>query len=155
MKSKPRKPIAARQLFKELGELRNEATRKKFLEGHRKLLRSEVVAELAQAANDNLHVDTQLALRWAESAIAIARRLKDKENLARSLRAKANALWVMGENKKSVAFHDRALRIFQTLHNEPEEARTLSASLQPLILLGEYDRAVAFSEKARAIFTRL
>jgi len=155
VKSKPRKPIAAGQLFKELGELRSEATRKKFLEDHRKLLRSEVVAELTQAANDNLHVDTRLALRWADSAIAIARRLKDKENLARSLRAKANALWVMGENKKSVAFHDRALRIFQTLHNEPEEARTLSASLQPLILLGEYDRAVAFSEKARAIFTRL
>jgi CHAT domain-containing protein/tetratricopeptide (TPR) repeat protein len=146
--------MLSRPLLKKLGELGSDAGRKKLLRGRRKLLRSEAIAELTQAANDNLHVNTRLALHWAEAAVFIARQLKNKDDLGRSLRARANCLWVLGENRKSVSLHERALRIFVASQNEHEEARTLSASLQPLILLGEYDRAFAFAERARKIFIR-
>src|SRR5258708_25543719 len=153
VKSRRKQAMISGPLLKKLDGLSNDAGRKHLPRSHRNLLRPAAIAELTQAATDNLHVNTRLAFHWAEAAVIIARRLKSKDDLGRSLRAKANCLWVLGENRKSVSLHERALRIFVSSHNEHEEARTLSAALQPLILLGEYDRAFAFSERARTIFT--
>ncbi len=144
-----------RQEISALARLTDDASLGKFLEARPQLFRPEVVTELSDAVVVRVRVDRQEALALANAAVAIAHRLDSREGLARSLRAKANALYAMGENKEAVRFHHEATRIFEELGNSMEVGRTLSASLQPLILLGEYDRAFAASARAREIFAAL
>ncbi len=88
----------------------------------------------------------------AEIAIAIARKLGNQIVIAQSLRAMGNALYLTGQNRSAIRFHQRASNIFIKLGNTKELARTLNASIQPLILSGQYDRAFAAAEEARQIF---
>ena len=118
-------------------------------------MRPNIVERLAESVVGKVRVDTREALQLAEAAVAIARRLRGKENLALGLRAKANALYACGDNRAAVEHHDQAFALYESLDNWKEAARTLSSSIQPLILLGEYDRAFAASQRARKIFTRL
>ena len=74
------------------------------------------------------------------------------ELLGQSLRARANALYVLGDNQAALDSHAHALAIFERQGNKEEEARTLNASIQPFILLGEYDRALESAKAARDIF---
>ncbi|HUJ32338.1 MAG TPA: CHAT domain-containing tetratricopeptide repeat protein [Candidatus Acidoferrum sp.] len=117
--------------------------------------RAEFVERLIAAVLAAGRVDTNKALTLAESAVAIAGKLRRRSVLGTSLRAKANALYFAGKNQESIEFHTKALEIFEALGNEEEIGRTLTASLQPLILLGEYERALPAAERAREIFTRL
>lgn len=91
----------------------------------------------------------------ADIALLIARSMGDRASMARSLRAKANALYVSGANKAAVAHHIKAQSIFRALHDNTELARTLSASIQPLLLLGRYRQALAAAKQARRIFSQL
>src|SRR5205823_15071952 len=100
-------------------------------------------------------VSTQEALHLAEAAILIARRLKRKDALALSLRAKANARYLSGDNRAAMEHHQQAFHLYESLGDWKEAARTLSTSIQPLILLGEYDQAFQAAERARELFTRL
>ena len=143
------------ELLSQLGKLDSEAHRRKFLSLHKGLLRSEVVRHLADLVLEKIRVDTKEAMRVADIALLIARRLRRKEDLALGLRTKANALYAAGENREAVGHHEQALEIYQSLGNEKEAARALNSSIQPLILLGEYDRAFQASEKAREIFVRV
>jgi len=147
--------IPPESVLASLARLEDDASRRRFLAGHRNLLRPEVIEKIAQAVVERVRVDTREALRLAEAAEVIARRLRRRESIALSLRAKANALYACGENRAAVELHEQAFRLYSALKNWMEAARTLSTSIQPLILLGEYDRAFEASERARAIFVRL
>jgi CHAT domain-containing protein len=138
-----------------LGELETEPQRRKFLSRQKKLVRSEILKQLADLVLEKIRVDVKEALRLADAALLIARMLRRKDSLALGLRTKANALYASGGNRAAIELHEQAMEIYKSLGNEMEEARTLSSSIQPLILVGEYDRAFRASERARAIFTRL
>src|SRR2546421_9842002 len=142
-------------LMAELGQLSTEPARRKFLAQHKKLIRQEIVEQLAQMVVQKVRVSTQEALHLAEAAVLIAKRLRRKEALALGLRAKANALYSSGDNRAAIEHHQQAVRLYETLGNWNEAARTLSGSIQPMILLGEYDQAFHAAERAREIFTRL
>lgn len=150
----PAKVSRQERQIAELARLADDATRKKFLAGHRRLVRKSVVENLCEQARKTWRVDTKRALELAGAALAIAERLKDRGALAQSWRTLANALYFCGQNRAAIEAHDKALRLFERLKDEAELARTLSASIQPLILVGEYDRAHQAAERARAIFTR-
>ena len=143
------------ELLLQLGRIENEPERRKYLSRHKALLRSEVVTQLADLVHEKIRVDTKEALRLAEGALLIGRRLRRKEDIGLGLRAKANALYACGDNRAAVEHHEQAFEIYESTGNWKEAARTLSSSLQPLILLGEYDRAFQASERAREIFTRI
>lgn len=143
------------ELLLQLGRIENEPDRRKYLSRHKALLRSEVVTQLAELVHEKIRVDTKEALRLAEGALLIGRRLRRKEDIGLGLRAKANALYACGDNRAAVEHHEQAFEIYESTGNWKEAARTLSSSLQPLILLGEYDRAFQASERAREIFTRI
>jgi CHAT domain-containing protein/tetratricopeptide (TPR) repeat protein len=143
------------KLISELAKIDTDVARRRFLTRHRSLVRSQVVGLLAPMVVDKVRVDTRQALRLAEAAVLIARRLRRKEDLALALRAKGNALHLSGNNRAAVNHHERALKLYESLGLWKEAARTLSTSIQPLNLLGEYDRAFRASERAREIFTRL
>src|SRR5712691_4313182 len=143
-------------LIAELSQLTNERARRSFLAQHSKaLIRLEVVEQIAKVVVQKVRVSTQEALHLAEAAFLIAKRLRRKEALALSLRAKANALYSSGDNRAAVEHHQQAFRLYESLGSWNEAARTLSSSIQPMILLGEYDKAFRAAERAREIFERL
>ncbi len=139
----------------DLARLTDDAGRSRFLARRRGLYSTSVVQQLSDASRTKLRIDTQQALSLAEAAVIIARKLRDQESLGRSLRAKANALYVIGDNLSALQCNEQALQIFRKAGNAEEEARTLNASIQPFLLLGEYDRALEAAECARRIFSRL
>ena len=143
-------------LIAELSQLTNERARRSFLAQHSKaLIRLEVVEQIAKVVVQKVRVSTQEALHLAEAAFLIAKRLRRKEALALSLRAKANALYSSGDNRAAVEHHQQAFRHYESLGSWNEAARTLSSSIQPMILLGEYDKAFQAAERAREIFEHL
>ena len=143
------------ELISQLAQLSTEADRRKFLARHRGLIRKEFVEHLAEQVVERVRVSTQEALHLAEAAILIGGRLKRKDALALSLRAKANALYSSGDNHAATELHQRAFQLYESAGDWKEAARTLSTSIQPLILLGEYGQAFWAAERAREIFTRL
>jgi len=120
---------------------------------HPELLHAATVEKLADLAREKLRVDPQESLQYAEAALTVARQMGDEESQARGLRAKANALWFLNQNRPAVELYEQALDLFRRHANPTEVGRTLSSGIQPLIRLGEYDRAVAWVDEARRIFT--
>jgi CHAT domain-containing protein len=114
--------------------------------------RVAVVDRLIDAARAQLRVDARRSAALAARAALIAERLDDRERLGCSLRARANALSVAGDNRTAVQLHGRALALLEAEGSDGEIARTLAASMQPLILLGEYDRALAAAARARRLY---
>ncbi len=142
------------ELFARLAQLHDQASRRRFLSSHKRLLRREAVERLCEAAVKALRVDAQQALRLAQAAQEIARRLKSPSAIALSARAMGNALHFLRRLRVAVEHHQEAIRVFERLELAAEVARTLSTSIQPLILLGEYERALQAAQRARAIFER-
>jgi len=139
----------------ELGRLRNRNQQRAFLHASQVVLSMDVVRQITEAVRSAVRVDVRKALDFAHAALAVARELKSMEALGLGLRAKANALWFMGDCRPAVRYFERAAWLFEKVGSRGEVARTLSSSIQSLALLGEYNRASAAAEKARAIFTDL
>lgn len=139
----------------ELARLPDEASRKAFLGCSPELRQSAIVEQLAEAVRHQARVDVPQALRLAEAAVAIASELSDQEARARALRAKANALSLMGQCKEAVDLFREAAFLFEEAGKMSEVGRTLSTSIQSLALLGEYASAFSSADKAREIFTHL
>ncbi|MFZ0703258.1 MAG: CHAT domain-containing protein [Candidatus Acidiferrales bacterium] len=143
------------KLVSDLSKLADDASRARYLTGHPKLCSAGVAQQLNEIVRTKLRADTREALSLAEVAVAIARKSRDRETLGRTLRSKANALYMIGDNQRALEFHAQAIEIFRKMGNAQEEARTLIPSIQPFILLGEYDRAFAAAGDAKAILERL
>ena len=72
----------------DMANLTSEASRNRFLT-RRRLYREPVLSQLNDVVRAKLRADTRQAMALAESAIAIARRLRNQEALGRGLRSKA------------------------------------------------------------------
>jgi len=140
------------ELLSSLPHLKHKAAQAKFLARHPDLLSAGVVSWLAELVRERAKVDTGPTLTIAEVAVAIAHKLGDQAMMAQSLRAMGNALYLIGQNRSSIRYHQRACNIFIALGDTRQLARTLNASIQPLILTGQYDRAFGAAEEARQIF---
>lgn len=139
------------RVFDLLAEIPDEAGRLQFASRHRLFSRS-TVEQLDAAVSVLVRVDLKKAQQLAESAVTIANRLADAESQAYALRAKANSLWFLGENRQASALHAQAVELFKQVDRPVEVGRTLSTSIQSLILLGEYDRAHSAAKQAQKIF---
>ncbi len=107
---------------------------------------------LTERVWQEVRVDTHRAKRLAEAALDVAQTLGSPSLLARSFRAKANAMYALDEHTEAVYLHEQAIVLFEQTGDEAELARTLSGSIQSLLLLGWYDQALAAGERAGAIF---
>ena len=139
----------------ELAALKDDASRSHYLSRSKLTFRSASVHQLIDESRKRLRIDTHAALALAEAAVTLARRMRRKDVLAGSFRAKANALYNVGENQAALEYHQQALAIFQKLGDAEEQARTLNSSIQPFCLLGRYDQALEAAEGARELFTKL
>ena len=144
-------PLSAKVLS-ELVSLSADASRKRYIASHQQLLHDSVVSQLNDLVRSKLRENAREALFFAEASVAVARRLRNQEALGRSLRSKANALYMLGDNQEALDIHQEAIGIFRKIGNAEEEARTLIPSIQPFILLGKYDQAFAAAENAKKIF---
>ena len=142
-------------LIEELANLKDDASRTRYLARRSRLCNASVVQQLNDASRAKLRIDAHQALSLAQASVAIAYKLRDKLVLARSLRSKANALYNVGNNQASLDCHQKALEIFREAGNAEEEARTLNASIQPFLLLGRYDQALEAAGAARILFKKI
>ena len=147
-------PLSDKVLI-ELARLSADVSRRRYIASHQQLLHDSVVSQLNDLVRSKLRENAREALFLAEASVAIARRLRNQEGLGRSLRSKANALYMLGDNQEALNFHQEAIGIFRKIGNAEEEARTLIPSIQPFILLGKYDQAFAAAESAKKIFRTL
>jgi CHAT domain-containing protein len=113
---------------------------------------NQVVSTLSDRVREEVRVDTARAQLLADIAINVAEKIGSNVALAKSLRAKGNALYSLDQHSAAIEMQERAASLFETAGEEQELARTLSGSIQPLLLLGRYDKALAAGERARAIF---
>jgi CHAT domain-containing protein len=109
---------------------------------------------LTERVREEVRVDTARAHRLADLAVTVAEAIGNKLALAKSLRARANALYALDQHAAAIEMHERAAALFETAGDEEELARTLSGSIQPLLLLGHYDRALAAGDRARVLFAK-
>lgn len=149
----PRRSKRIEELLTQFSEISDDAVRKQFLARHRSLSKTEVVTAIAEKVLAEVRIDVQRALRLADAGLAIADNVNDRESRARAFRAKANALYVSGQNAAAAEQHAQAVALFDEIGKLDEVARTLSGSIQPLLLMGDYTRAFAAGERARQIFT--
>src|ERR1700746_2924179 len=94
---------------------------------------------LSERVREEVRVNTTQAQRLADLAISVSETIGNQPALAKSLRAKANALYALDQHAAAIEAHKRAVALFEEQGDEEELARTLSGSIQPLILLGNYD----------------
>ena len=144
-----------RELCLALGRLTHEDDQRVFIREHPVLLDPSMVEALADDVRTTVRVDVPQALVLADAAVAIANELQHRTAMARALRAKANAVWMIGDCKAATDLFTRAANLFEEAGKIDEVGRTLSSSLQSLALLGEYDTAFAAAAKARDIFLKL
>jgi CHAT domain-containing protein len=141
------------ELLEQLSGLTDPQQCEEILERHPALISTRLINFLTEDVRQKVRSDTQRAIRIAEIAISIARRLDDPDAAARAFRARGNAAYACGDHKAAVSFYDQALELFESRQNMEEVGKTLSTSLLPLGLLGEYDRAFQIADRARQIFS--
>lgn len=115
---------------------------------------SAFATTLAERVREEVRVDTARAQRLADLAVTVAETVGNQIALAKSLRARANALYALDQHSAAIEMHKEAAALFETEGDEVELARTLSGSIQPLLLLGNYDRALAAGDRARSLFVK-
>jgi tetratricopeptide (TPR) repeat protein len=143
------------ELLAEIALLKDEKAFERFFERHAEIRGDDAIQQLNEASREKLRIDPHQALALAEAAEFLADGGCSADARARSFRAKANALYNIGENSSALDFHARAFEIFRQTGNREELARTLNASIQPNILLGRYDKAMEAAEAARELFRAL
>src|ERR1700692_188328 len=139
-------------IIERLLALDDAPSRAQLVAQHPAIAWDEIVNTLTEKVWQEVRIDTHRAKRLAEAALDVAQTLGSPSLLARSLRAKANAMYALDEHSEAVCLHEQAIALFEQTGEEAELARTLSGSIQSLLLLGRYDEALAAGERAGAIF---
>ena len=154
MSVQPARQTEVSALMERILALEEQAKRRELVTQNPHIDWDEVVKTLAERVWQEVRVDARRADHVANAAIDVAQATASTMSLARSYRAKANALYALDQHAAAVEHHDRAIAFFEQAGDEDELARTLSGSIQPLLLLGRYDRAQAAGDRAAAIFSR-
>jgi CHAT domain-containing protein len=133
--------------------LGGDTTCRELISHHPSVDWGQVVSTLTDRVRQEVHVSAANAQHMANVAILVAETTGSPVALAKSLRAKANALYTLDQHSSAIAMHERAAALFEAAGEQLELARTLSGCIQPLLLLGRYDQALAAGERARVIFS--
>ena len=150
----PESNAKSNKLIERLLALSDTASRTDLVAQNPAITWGGIVTTLTERVWQEVRVDTHQAKRLADAALDVAQTLGNPGLLARSFRAKANAMYALDEHAEAVSLHEQAITLFEQTGDEAELARTLSGSIQSLLLLGRYDQALAAGERAREIFKR-
>src|ERR1700686_5749149 len=89
----------------------------------------DIVQTLTEKVWQEVRVDTHRAQHLADTAVDVAQALKRPNLLARSFRAKANALYALDQHMQAVHLHQQVIALFEQTGEEAELSRTLSGSI--------------------------
>ena len=76
------------------------------------------VSSLTDRVREEVRVDTTRANELADLAITVAETIANKLPLAKSLRAKANALYALDQHTAAIEMHQRAAALFEAEGDE-------------------------------------
>ncbi len=140
------------RLLRDLAEIPDEESRRRFLDGHPDLAESAVVRELCAEVGRMVRIDLDKALRLATSARVLADRVGDESGHGHSQRVLANVLHRKGDYRGAMVAYEAALNRFERLGDEQQAAITRSSAIHNLIYLGRYARAYEWADRAKRVF---
>jgi CHAT domain-containing protein/predicted negative regulator of RcsB-dependent stress response len=154
MGTQPVRKTESDSIIERLLAAEDAPARAKLVAQHPAILWDDIVQTLTEKVWQEVRIDTHRAQQLADASVDVAQALNRPNLLARSFRAKANALYALDQHLEAVHLHEQAIALFEQTGEEAELARTLSGSIQSLLLLGRYDHALAAGERAGAIFRK-
>ena len=81
---------------------------------------NQVVSTLSDRVREEVRVDTARAQLLADIAITVAEKIGSNVALAKSLRAKGNALYSLDQHSAAIEMQERAAALFETVGEEQE-----------------------------------
>src|SRR5262245_42524683 len=130
----------------ELGELDETLARDHFV------IDQPLLESLKKEVDYYIRSDAQLALKRAELAHWLSLRTTDPTARALGLRAKAQALHILGRYAEAIELYEEARLIYQAQDKQIEAARVARAMVDALMYLGRYEEALALADDARQTF---
>ena len=111
-----------------------------------------LIESLKKEVDHLIRSDGRKALERAEYTFELAQRSADPLARALGLRAKAQALHVLGNYEEAIEFYEQAGALYRGLDRPVEAARVARAMVDALMYLGRYEEALALAESARETF---
>ncbi|MCH7800661.1 MAG: tetratricopeptide repeat protein, partial [Chloroflexi bacterium] len=139
-------------LIEQLVEIGEPSDQRRFVQSQTALLDPAVIREMKAMADLAVRAETPRALRIAESALVVCNMLDDPPSLALSMRAKAQALHLLGQLEDALVAYDEASEIFGRDGNPVESARSLIGKIDVLLYLGRPYDALETANQCRATF---
>jgi tetratricopeptide (TPR) repeat protein len=99
----------------------------------------------------NLRLHARELIRWLETALAAARRLKYRQGEGNALGSLGLAYWSLGETQRAIQFHEQYLTIARKLGDRKGEGNALGNLGIAYRELGETQRAIQFYEQQLTI----
>src|SRR6266849_5180336 len=96
-------------IIERLLALDDAPSRAQLVTQHPAIAWDEIVMTLTEKVWQEVRIDTHRAKRLADAALDVAQALGSPSLLARSLRAKANAMYALDEHTEAVQLHDQAI----------------------------------------------
>jgi CHAT domain-containing protein len=112
-----------------------------------------LIEALKKEVDFYIRSDAQEALKRAELAYWLSEQVSDPLAKALGIRAKAQALHVLGRYGEAIEFYERARLIYQSENRPVENGRIARAAVDALMYQGRYDEALALASDAREIFS--
>jgi CHAT domain-containing protein/tetratricopeptide (TPR) repeat protein len=116
------------------------------------VINRELIESLKKEVDYYIRSDARQALKHAELAHRLSLRTEDPLARALGLRAKAQALHVLGRYAEAVELYEQTRRIYHTQNRPVEAARVARALVDALMYLGRYEEALALADEARQTF---
>ena len=99
----------------------------------------------------HLRLHPEEIIRWYESGLVAARRLKKRADEGRHLTHLGQTCHDLGQFHESVAYYQQALPIFQELHDRHNECNALDKLGLVTTRLGQFKQAITYHEQALSI----
>jgi CHAT domain-containing protein len=115
----------------------------------RSLITLTLIESLKKEVDHYIRSDAREALRLAELTHRISLRAADPLARALGLRAKAQAMHVLGHYADAIELYEQARLIYQARNKPVEAARIVRALVDALMYLGRYDEALDLAGEAR------
>src|SRR5438552_19141293 len=107
-------------MIQRLLALDDDATRRELISQQPSLDWDQIVSTLTDRVRQEVHVSAANAQRMAVIAISVAEVSGSRVALAKSLRAKANALYTQDQHSNAIEMHERAAELFEAAGEQLE-----------------------------------
>lgn len=109
-----------------------------------------LIEAMKREVDRQIRIDAGQALKLADVTYELSTLLEDPFTRALGLRARAQALHVLGRYEESIGLYDSACTIYRTQGRPVDAARIGRSMVDALMYLGRYEEALQIADDARA-----